>query len=369
MVRRQTILVVEDHKLLLQAIKDLLEGENYEVMTAVDGATALKLMEDKVPDLIVSDIMMPKMNGYTLYENVRANPGWTRIPFIFLTARGERGDIIRGKALGVEDYITKPFDTEELVTAIRARLRRAQEIRQATEEEFEEIKQQIINVLSHELRTPLTYIAGYTELALEDISSLSMDELQEFLKRIKRGSDRLHNLVEDLLIGVQLDTGRSREEFNSFARVQDNVGQIVQHVVHNYRSQAVSEDVLLETEVNPDLPPVKLYEDFLEDALGRIIGNAIKFSRKPPRHVKVRAYVSNDEVRIAVSDRGVGISEENLDRLFERFEQLERSKMEQQGTGMGLYIAKALIELHGGQITVESKVGSGSTFTIHLPVA
>jgi signal transduction histidine kinase len=246
-------------------------------------------------------------------------------------------------------------------------LQRAQEIRQATEVEFEAIKQQIINVLSHELRTPLTYIAGYTELALDDISSLSMDELQEFLTRIKRGSDRLHNLVEDLLIGVQLDTGRSQQEFDTFSRVHDDLGQMVQHVVHTYRSQAAAADVQLEVEMEPELPPVLAYEEFLEDALARIIDNAIKFSRDAPKHVKVRAYASDDEVLISVSDRGVGINPEHVDRLFERFEQLDRSKMEQQGTGMGLYIANALVQIHGGQITVESEVGEGSTFTIHLP--
>ena len=245
-MEKRRILVVEDHKLLLQAIRDLLEGEGYAVAIASDGVEALEKMQEQTPDLIVSDIMMPEMDGYTLYETVRANNSWTRIPFIFLTARGERGDIIKGKALGVEDYITKPFDTEELVVAIQARLQRAEAIQQATHEEFEEIKQQIANVLSHELRTPLTYISGYTELALDDITNLSPQELQDFLLRIKRGSDRLNNLVEDLLLSVQLDMGRTKQEFENFAEIHDDVNMIVRRVAAHYTMQAREEGVELE---------------------------------------------------------------------------------------------------------------------------
>ncbi len=364
------ILVVEDNNLLLQAIRDLLEMEGYRVTTAINGEHALKILETALPDLILSDIMMPKVTGYMLYEKVRENPAWVRIPFIFLTAKGEREDILKGKALGVEDYLTKPFDTQELIVAIRARLGRAQAIQKATETEFDGLKQQIINMLSHELRTPLTYISGYTELALEDISTLSPQELQEFLIGIKHGADRLNALVTDLLLVVQLDSGRTKEEFAQFSRVSKDLDRVIARTVQRHTAMAAGRGVVLELDLPEQLPPVRIYDNFVIDILSRLINNAIKFSREPAkgRCVTVSAHTAEDWVVIAVRDEGVGIPEEGLEHIFERFRQINRERMEQQGTGLGLSITQALVQIHGGRISAQSKVGVGSTFTIELPV-
>ena len=366
---KQRILVVEDHKLLLQAICDLLESQGYEVFKATNGVEALSIMEHVTPDLILSDIMMPQMDGYAFYEKVRVNPEWIRIPFIFLTARGQHEDIKRGKALGVEDYLTKPFDIEEVAITVRSRLRRAQAIQQATEREFDTLKQKIINVLSHELRTPLTYISGYTELALEDATKLSPDELVTFLQGIKKGADRLQGVVEDMLIGVQLDTGRSQQEYKRFVHVAHDLDQIIRSTISNYQPLAAEHQVTLNVDVDKDLPPVELYPPFFKDALGRLIDNGIKFSQNPPRRVTIKANVNANEVHIQIIDHGPGISEKQARYMFQRLQQLNRQEMEQQGTGMGLFIARSYIRLHDGDITLESEVGEGSTFTIVLPVA
>jgi signal transduction histidine kinase len=367
--RRRRILVVEDQELLRIAIRDILELEGYAVLTANDGVEALEVMEKVRPDLILADIMMPRMDGYTLYEQVRARPAWVPIPFIFLTARAEKEDVIKGKALGAEDYITKPFDPQLLVVAVRAKLGRAQAIREVTEAEFDELKQQIINVLSHELRTPLTSVCGYTELALEEASTLKPDEFQQFLTGIKRGADRLTRLVEDLLWLVRLDTGQVQEEFNVLGSVNEDVADVVSRIGSMYEAQAKSKGLILTQEIESTLPPVELYEPFLLDALGRLLDNAIKFTREEGKHVYLMAQAVDDEVQIAVRDEGIGMTQENVEQLFSRFGQINRSKMEQQGIGMGLVISQALVQIHNGNITIESKLGKGSVFTIHLPVA
>lgn len=118
----QRILVVEDHPSLLLGIRDILDTEGFTVLTASDGIQALEVMEEVRPDLILADILMPRMNGYTLYETVHARPEWESIPFIFLTAKAEKEDIQRGRELGVEDYITKPFDPDDLIDAVRLKL-------------------------------------------------------------------------------------------------------------------------------------------------------------------------------------------------------------------------------------------------------
>ncbi len=251
--------------------------------------------------------------------------------------------------------------------AVHARLVRAQAIRQATDIEFDQLKQQIVTMLGHELRTPLTYVSGYTDLALEDVSTLSPDAMQEFLNGIKRGADRLTNLVEDLLLLIRLDTGRTEEEFHGLVAVHQDLGRIVERTVRKYEKQATNRGVALEVNTAPNLTPVRLCEPFLVNALDQLVENSIKFSHGQGKHVTVRTKIVKDWAEIAISDEGVGISSDDLPHIFERFRQIGREQMEQQGTGLGLAIAQELIRLHGGEITVESALGEGSTFTIRLP--
>ena len=365
----QRILIVEDHESLLMIIRDMLDTEGYTVFTATDGVQALQIMEDARPDLILADIMMPRMDGYDLYRAVRARPEWVTIPFIFLTAKADREDVLKGRGLGAEDYITKPFDPQELLVAVRVRLGRARAIREAAETEFDQLKRQITTVLGHELRTPLTYVRGYTELALDDVSSLSPDDVQEFLLGIKQGADRLHRLVNDLLLLVRLDIGQVARDFHLLARVHRDLDGILECTTREYEQQAADHGVTLETKVEPDLPPVLLCDLLLVDALGRLVDNGIKFCRGEGKRVTVSGQAADGWVEMAVSDEGVGIPPEEIPHLFERFRQVDREQMEQQRAGLGLAIARELIHLHGGEIIVESMPGEGSTFTIRLPVA
>jgi len=365
--RRAQILIVEDDELLRAALRDILKGEGFAVLDAANGTEALQVMKESRPDLIVADIMMPQMDGYEFYEAVRACPDWVAIPFIFLTARGERSDILLGKELGAEDYITKPFDLQEFLTAIRARLRRARAIRQVTEAEFDQLKQQIINALGHELRTPLTAVLGYTDLALEDVASLTPEALHECLAAIKAGADRLVRLVENFMMLVRLDSGQAAKEFELLAQVRRDLGAIVERTVRQYEPQATAQGVTLTSVVSSDLPTVRLCEPFFVDALERLIDNGIKFSLGENKRVTVSAKSAGEWAEIAVSDEGIGIPPEEIPHLFERFRQIGREKTEQQGTGLGLAIACELTRLHGGEITVRSQPNAGSTFTIRLP--
>jgi len=369
-MKKQRVLVVEDHESLQAAICDLLESDGYEVFAASDGPQALRLMKENRPDLILSDINMPKMDGYELFETVQANQEWVPIPFIFLTSRAERADILKAKMLGSDEYITKPFDPDELLITIRARLERAQAIRKSTEAEFDLLKEQIVTVLGHELRTPLSFIKGYTELALEDIRLLPPEDLRMFLQGIRTGSDRLSKTIDDLLLLVRLDTGHTAEEYRLLARLCPDPGAVVTEVVEAFRQPALQEGVLLKTRTEDRFSPVVMCRPLLMDALQRLVENAIKFSRRDDeRWVAVETHRIDTEFQISVKDNGIGIAPEALPSLFQRFQQINRAKMEQQGLGLGLAIAKELITLHNGTITVDSTPGQGSTFTVHLPLA
>lgn len=368
MDEKPCILVVEDHDPIREAIRMILEDEGFRVVTAVDGLDALQKMEQARPDLIVADIMVPRMDGRDFYRAVRERPEGLAIPFIFLTALGTKEDILLGKELGAEDYLVKPFDPQELVRVIRSRLRRMREVQQVQAAELDRLKQHIVTILSHELRTPLTYILGYTELALDDLHHLSPNALQEFLRGIRRGADRLARLVNDLLLLIRLDSGQAAEEVRLLSEVRTDLGNIVRNVVDQYRSQALNAGLVLDCIIQEPLPPVRICELLFRDALSRLVDNGIKFTRGKGSFVYVRAEATGDRVEISVADNGIGIPESEIPHLFERFRQIDREKLEQQGVGLGLSIARDLIRLHGGDITVQSRVGQGSTFTIWLPV-
>ncbi len=131
MMNRETILIVEDNDALREGLRDILSSEGYTVIAALDGQDALEQMKTITPDIILSDIAMPRVDGYQFFQTVRSRPEWLTIPFLFLTARGEKQDVITGKNLGAEDYLIKPLTREELLTAVLARLSRSQELRTA----------------------------------------------------------------------------------------------------------------------------------------------------------------------------------------------------------------------------------------------
>lgn len=363
------ILVVEDHVHLLEGIQAVLEEEGYTVLTASDGAQALELLTQVRPHLILADIMMPQMDGYALYKAVRQRLEWAAIPFIFLTAKATRDDVLRGKALGAEDYITKPFEPEELLVAVRSRLDRARAIHEASEAAFDELKRQIATVLGHELRTPLIYVSGYTDLALENVAHLARDELYQFLQAIKYGADRLTQLIEEILTLVQLDTGQAAEDYRVVSEVRADLAAIIEGVTELHRQKATDNRVTLKMEVEPNLPPVRILEAFFANALGRLVDNGIKFSGASGKQVTVSAWAADGWVEVAVSDKGVGILPEEIPNLFQRFQKIDQERQVQQGLGLGLAIAQELIHLHGGDITVEGALGEGSTFVIRLPEA
>jgi two-component system sensor histidine kinase/response regulator len=361
-----TLLLVDDDLAILEGVADLLELHGYNIITATDGVEALEAMHEKAPDLVISDIMMREMDGYEFYEAVRKNPAWTMLPFIFLTARGQTIDIRRGHSLGADAYLTKPFEPEDLLIAIRARLKRMDEIRDVTRADVDQVKQQLMTIFSHELRTPLAYIYGYVNLLDEHFSDTADETIDTMIDGAKQGAERLVSLVDDLMLMVRIDSGVVGMEIER-RRLWVDLVPLIEKVADNARFQVKGQNKALAT-LLPDELTVSCIPVYVEDMIERLVDNALKFLKGGGGQVLVSAGLQDDRVIVAVEDDGIGIAPGLHETIFERFRQIDRETMEQQGTGLGLSIARSLARLHGGDITMRSEVGKGSMFVISLPV-
>lgn len=359
------ILVVEDDAALLEGLRDILELAGYEVLTARNGLEGLASLGQRVPDLIVSDINMPRMDGYQFYSQVRAHPDWVSLPFIFLTAKGEKADVRRGKMLGADDYITKPFEEADLIVAVQAKLNRRAQLLSAQTRQISDLKRTILTTLNHEFRTPLTYISTYADMLREN--NLSAEEFRDFMRGIQVGSERLRRLVEDFIFLVELQTGEAQDTFERRCAPLPDLRLLLSLAVERSRAKAEARKVTLREEVAEDLPGVRADREYLLDAITRLLDNAIKFSRKSGGEVTLRAEPGGRGVLIHVIDHGIGMPASELDKIFDVFYQIDRAKLEQQGSGSGLAITQSIAQMHGGALSAQSVPGQGSTFTLALP--
>lgn len=368
-MEQQHILVVEDDEVLRIGICDLLDLSGYIVTAARDGQRGLEALEEMrtPPALIVSDIRMPNMDGYEFLSAVRSHQEWVSIPFIFLSAKGDREDIRKGKLQGADDYISKPFEFQDLLVAIQSSLSRHDELVAFQEARMETLKRRILEVINHEFRTPLTYIVAYADLMASEPSFQHSDDLNQYITGILEGSERLSRLIENFLVLAELESGLGEKIWQRRRTRVENVGRIVDAVVEQARAKSHLRGVTIKSEVDSSTPPIEADPIYLEIAIRELIHNAIRFS---PEDEAVNVVVHTDAgaIRIDVRDEGPGIAADKQDRLFDTFYQVDRESLEQGGAGAGLAIARHVAQLHGGDIEVESAPGEGSLFCLRLPI-
>jgi len=361
------ILLVDDDSAILEAVSDLLQVHDFQVVTAADGQAGLACLQGFQPEMIISDIAMPIMDGFQFFNAVRQNPDWAAIPFIFLTARGQQADISYGYTLGIDDYITKPFEPLDLIVKVEARLKRVREIRSIVETESDRIKQQLITVFSHEIRTPLTYIYGYASLLRDDRNNLDDETIDQMLNGVHVGAERLVRLVEDLLFVIRIDNGVLAMEVERRTAPTD-LNAICQRALATLQPFAATRGVMMEADIPPGLK-VNGLSIYLENALTRLIDNGIRYSKPTGGRIAISASANEHDTVVRIVDDGIGIDAADHQRVFERFTQVDRKLREQQGLGLGLAVAKSVIEAHHGTITLESEPDGGATFEIRLPLA
>ncbi|MCL4252496.1 MAG: response regulator [Anaerolineae bacterium] len=369
MMSKAKLLVVEDEHNLLLGIRDILELDEYRVMMASNGQQALEVLRSHasdLPDLILSDIMMPYMDGIEFLKEVRKNEAWVKIPFIFLTAKGAKNDVQQGKMLGVDDYLIKPFDADDLLVAVESRLSRHKALNQAAEEQIHDMKRNILTILNHEFRTPLTLVVAYADMLKDNhVERMSDSELLMFLREINMGADRLRHLIENFILLVELETQDAAKNYEWRSHPITNFQTILETACNKYRTNPRYSNPL-ELIIPEKVPTVFGDREYIMTIITELLDNAYKFSPNG-EPITVEATEVDGGLRVSIHDKGRGIPQQEADHIWKSFYQVNREQFEDQGAGSGLAIVYGLAQLHQAQLDLTSELGKGSCFSITFP--
>ena len=360
----QKILVIDDEQDYLAIISLALESVGYEVLESTNGLDGLAAAKTHKPDLILCDVNMPNMDGHTLLKTLKEEPKFSGIPFIFLTGNNGPGDIRKGMQLGADDYLTKPFSAEDLLTAVAPRLMKKQKMQKSLELQFDEIKTSIVHSLPHEFRTPLNGILGFSQILVEE-DDLPAKEVKEIGAMILRSGKRLHHLLENMVLFGQMQLWMNdQQKIAAMRQESTTLIEVIRNVTEKQSSKHERPDAL---RVAAGESSVQISSSYLTKILEEIIDNALKFS-EPGTPVQLTSEERGSDLCITVRDMGRGMSEEQVKNIS-GFRQFERGFYEQQGAGLGLSIASTLAELHGGKLSIDSKEHNGTSVNILLPLA
>jgi two-component system sensor histidine kinase/response regulator len=360
------ILVIEDAHALRKDIIEMLGFEGYDVRGAENGLLGVAAATEFRPDLIICDIMMPELDGYGVLEELQKDTLNATIPFIFLTARTDKGDVRAGMELGANDYLTKPFTANELIKAVQTQLSKRERMVALTDEKNKLLRDNIILALPHELRTPLTGILGFSDILAADCERMAIDKVSEMAQYIHSAALRLYRLTENYLVYAQLEvilTDQNRiESIRRFAT--DDPRSIVENAVLQKAQESHREvDVVLAVD---DDVNVHILQDNLKKIAEELADNAFKFS-PPGTPIEVKSRVENDHYVLTFVNSGRGIPPEHI-RHIGAYIQFGRKLYEQQGSGFGLAIVQRLAQLHGGDLDIESFPDRETRITVKLPL-
>lgn len=367
---KATILIVDDVPTNLNVLMKFLQSTGFKVLVATDGMSALEQAEYTIPDVILLDVMMPGMDGFETCQRLKANPATQDIPVLFMTALSDTVDKVRGFDLGAADYITKPLHQEEVVARVQAHLalhRQRQEIERLREQDrvryetLSQYKDYLLNTASHDLKNPLSSIIMSVAL-LRRYLVIGDERANEKIDDIEHAAIYMRDLICNLLDLARLEMG--------VALVKDKVSlsQLLTTSMKYMESLATEKRIALQLQ-QPDHDvgvPCDAFQ--INQVLQNLMSNALKYTAEGGS-VEVSTHTDDRYVYVHVADTGFGIPEPDMPHLFEKFYRVNTSEHRAPvGTGLGLSIVQEIVQQHGGEITVQSRLGSGTTFTFSLPL-
>ena len=395
-INEATILIVDDNPTNLKVLSGAIANSGWEILVATDGETAIEQAEYAQPDLILLDINMPGIDGFETCRRLKANLMTCEIPIIFMTALTDLVNKVQGLSLGAVDYITKPFETEEVLARIKVHLQLSylskqlenqnstlekkvaertaelekanQQLRElesqlrqalAQEKELNQLKSRIITTISHEYRTPLMTIISSTELLENYRHRWDESRQNKHFHRIRNTVQHMTNLINEVLF-----VNKAEFEKLGFYPTPIDLVKLVHELINDLAENVGKEHKIVFAYEGDFSQPI-IDGNLFRQIITNLLSNAIKYS-PDGGIVDLKLICQNNNLTLQVKDQGIGIPDQDKDTLFESFNR-GSNVGNLPGIGLGLSILKKCVDVHGGKITVDSEVGQGSTFTVVLP--
>ena len=356
-MNNKKILLVDDEVSLSDTIRDLLILNDYTVKTAVNGQEALEILDCWTPDLIISDIMMPVMDGYLFYEIVKDTNLLNQIPFIFLTAKNDEEEKEKCILNGVDLFLTKPFKIENLIKNIEVKIDRFEKIKNA----YNTINTSNNSYFAHEINTPLHGVLGTINHLIKNKKSFEEEKIDLFYNAIKISGERLNRTLKNSLLYRNLKNNEldflddsSSEISNEFSRVKD----IIANTDKNQAKRIVS---------NIEESDIKINVEYLNFILFELLDNALKFSEINKKIIVSGKKYNTDYYELTIQDYGIGFTDKEIKEINVN-QQFDRDKKEQQGLGLGLFISKTFMKKIKGVFSIISQKNIGTTIKLFFPL-
>lgn len=361
------ILIVDDVVSNVLLLKILLSNEKYQVCTANSGKMCIEQAKNEKPDLILLDVMMPDISGFDTAVILKKDPATRDIPIIFLTALNNPSDLVHGFKVGANDFLTKPFNKEELLVRVMHQITLVA-AKRLIQQQNEELRQTIGNrdkmysVIAHDLRSPMASIRMVLNLVVSAVTPESVgQELFDLLDNANRESEEVHDLLDNLLKWTKSQTGRLTVVMQDL-----DLNDIIPGVVDIFTMIASTKHIKLNYRATDAPLVVRADNDMLKTIVRNLMSNAIKFSPEESS-IDIIMQPEGDYAKISVRDHGVGISPERLGNLFKKGETTYGTGGEE-GSGLGLQLCADFANKIGGSVTVDSTLGEGSTFSVLVPL-
>ncbi len=359
------ILVIDDESLPRETMVRLLNFSGYETLEARDGQAGIQLASQNLPDLVISDVRMPNMNGFEMLQGLRSNPDTTSIPVVFVSALNDLKAIREGMNEGVDDYLGKPYSAEELLRVVDTQLKKKTLVRDKFDTSLKLLRKNIIYALPHEFRTPLSVILGYAHLLEDEYATVEREELLEWAQTLVKSGDRLQRVIENYLVYAQIEMIQSDEK--EVEQLRNHLLKDVYPIIETV-AQKKAEDYERANDLSMDLChlALRISEANLKKIVEELVDNAFKFSAKGSR-VVIKTVHEQNALKLYIRDYGRGMTPDQVESLG-AYMQFNRAIFEQQGLGLGFSIAQRLVELHKGKLRLESRPEKGTAVGIEIPL-
>ncbi len=362
MINKPRILIVDDIPENVQVLYQTLNNSgDYSFTVTTNGEETFQVLKTALPDIILLDIMLPDISGIEICKIIKANPETANIPVIFLSARIDLEDKIAGFKAGAVDYITKPFEQEEVVARVSTHIK----LKKADQNlrELNALKDKLFSIIGHDLRGPIGNFTSLLQLLLNNINKMSQTDMVELLYSMQQTANSTFSLLNNLLLWSRSQRGEiifNPEEISIFLIVEDNMELLL--------GSAKSKKIQLVNKVKEEC---KAYGDdmMITTVLRNLISNAIKFTNESGT-VTVFTKKTDGYITICVEDNGVGMAEEYQNKLFRKDQYFTTyGTNNEKGSGLGLSLCKEFVDLNRGKIWIESTLGTGSKLFFTLPNA